>query len=75
MQRRFKVILEKNDSNGYTVTVPALPGCVTQGKNKSEALERIREAIQGYLEALEIEGLPMPESDIDVAEVEVAYGV
>jgi len=74
MQRRFKVILEKNDSNGYTVTVPALPGCVTQGKNKDEALERIQEAIQGYLEALEIEGLPIPDSDIDVAEVEVAYG-
>lgn len=74
MQRRFKVILEKNESNGYTVTVPALPGCVTQGKDKDEALERIQEAIQGYLEALELEGLPIPDSDIDVAEVEVAYG-
>jgi len=74
MQRRFKVILEKNESNGYTVTVPALPGCVTQGKNKDEALERIQEAIQGYLEALKIEGLPIPDSDIDIAEVEVAYG-
>ncbi len=74
MQRRFKVILEKNDSNGYTVTIPALPGCVTQGKNKDEALERIQEAIQGYLETLEIEGLPVPDSDIDVAEVEVVYG-
>ncbi|CEO89553.1 type II toxin-antitoxin system HicB family antitoxin [Syntrophaceticus schinkii] len=52
MQRSFKVVLEKNDSNCYTVTVPALPGCVTQGKNKDEALARIREAIQGYLEAL-----------------------
>jgi antitoxin HicB len=47
MQRSFKVVLEKNDSNYYTVTVPALPGCVTQGKNKDEALARIREAIQG----------------------------
>jgi antitoxin HicB len=75
MQRSFKVVLEKNDSNGYTVTVPALPGCVTQGKNKDEALARIREAIQGYLETLELEGLPIPDSDIDIAEVEVAYGV
>lgn len=31
MQRRFKVILEKNESGGFTVTVPALPGCITQG--------------------------------------------
>jgi predicted RNase H-like HicB family nuclease len=74
MQRRFKVILEKNENNGYTVTVPALPGCVTQGKNKDEALERIQEAIQGYLEALKIEGLPIPDSAIEIAGVEVAYG-
>ncbi|HHV33962.1 MAG TPA: type II toxin-antitoxin system HicB family antitoxin [Syntrophomonadaceae bacterium] len=46
------------------LTVPALPGCVIQGKNKDEALARIREAIQGYLEALEIEELPMPDSDM-----------
>jgi predicted RNase H-like HicB family nuclease len=46
MQRSFKVVLEKNDSNCYTVTVPALPGCVTQGKNKDEALARIREAFR-----------------------------
>ena len=75
MQRSFKVVLEKNDSNCYTVTVPALPGCVTQGKNKDEALARIREAIQGYLETLEIEGLPMPDSDIDIAEVEVTESI
>ncbi|MGD0152648.1 MAG: type II toxin-antitoxin system HicB family antitoxin [Thermacetogeniaceae bacterium] len=74
MSRRFKVVLEKNDSGGYTVTVPALPGCVTQGKSRDEALERIQEAIEGFLEALAIEGLPIPADDIDISEVEVAYG-
>lgn len=74
MSRRFKVVLEKNDSGGYTVTVPALPGCVTQGKSRDEALERIQEAIEGFLEALAIEGLPIPVNDIDISEVEVAYG-
>ena len=45
----YKVILERNeDEEGcYTATVPALPGCVTQGLTKGETLERAKEAIQG----------------------------
>ncbi len=55
MQRRFKVILEWNeDEGGYTVTVPALPGCIAEGDTLEEALENTREAIAGYLEALSI---------------------
>ena len=48
---KYKVVLERNedDEGYYTVTVPALPGCVTQGRTKEEALERAKEAIQGYL--------------------------
>lgn len=52
MQRRFKVILEKNESGGFTVTVPSLPGCVTQGRDRREALEHVQEAIEGFLEHL-----------------------
>lgn len=61
--RRFKVILHENESGGFTVTVPNLPGCVTQGKDQEEALARVKEAIEGFLEALEIEGLPRPDWD------------
>jgi len=75
MQRRFKVILDKNESGGFTVTVPALPGCITQGKNREEALEHVQEAIEGFLEALEIEGLPIPGSDVDIEEVQIGYGL
>jgi len=74
MQRRFKVVLDKNESGGFTVTVPALPGCITQGRNREEALERAQEAIEGFLEALEIEGLPIPDGDVDIEEVQVSYG-
>jgi len=74
MQRRFKVILEKNDSGGFTVTVPELPGCVTQGRNRKEALEHVQEAIEGFLEALQIEGLPIPSSTVvEMDEVQVSY--
>jgi len=52
MTRRFKVILELNEGEGcYTVTVPALPGCITEGNSIQEALDNAREAIIGYLES------------------------
>ncbi|HHV56398.1 MAG TPA: type II toxin-antitoxin system HicB family antitoxin [Firmicutes bacterium] len=55
MLRRFKVILEWDEEVGaYTVTVPALPGCVTQGRTVEESLERVREAITGYLKAMKL---------------------
>ena len=74
MQRIFKVILEKNESGGFTVTVPELPGCVTKGRNRKEALEHVQEAIEGFLEALVIEGLPIPSSTIvEMDEVRVSY--
>ncbi|KJR96910.1 MAG: antitoxin HicB [Peptococcaceae bacterium BRH_c4a] len=72
MQRRFKVILDWNeDGGGYTVTVPALPGCVTQGDTIEESLERAQDAIEGFIEALKIIGEPIPVSDVEIAEVQV----
>ena len=46
----FKVVLEKDEDGGYAVTVPSLPGCISQGDTKEEALKNIREAIELYLE-------------------------
>jgi len=50
---RFKVVLEPSDEGGYTVYVPSLPGCVSEGETKEEALANIREAIELYLESVE----------------------
>ena len=50
---RFKVILEPSDDGGFTVYVPVLPGCISEGETKEEALENIREAINLYLEPVE----------------------
>ena len=47
---RLKVILEPSDEGGYTVSVPALPGCISEGDSRDEALQNIREAIELYLE-------------------------
>ena len=47
---RLKILLEKSDEGGYTASVPALPGCISEGDNRAEALSNIREAIELYLE-------------------------
>ena len=46
---KFKVVLEKGEGDVFTVTVPELPGCISQGKNKEEALKNIKEAIELHL--------------------------
>jgi predicted RNase H-like HicB family nuclease len=47
---KYKIILEKTDE-GYSVSVPGLPGCWSQGSTEEEAVENIRDAIQEYLAA------------------------
>ena len=47
---RYAVVLEREPDGGYVVSVPALPGCVSQGDTRAAALANIREAIELYLE-------------------------
>ncbi|OGY69628.1 MAG: hypothetical protein A3H61_04725 [Candidatus Jacksonbacteria bacterium RIFCSPLOWO2_02_FULL_44_20] len=56
----YTVILEPADEGGYTVTVPALPGCSTEGETFEEAIAMARDAIEGYLESLIKHGEPIP---------------
>ena len=59
---QYTVVLEPDeDGRGFTVRVPALPGCITEGRNREEALVNAREAIAGFIEALEKAGEPVPE--------------
>jgi predicted RNase H-like HicB family nuclease len=46
----LKVVLEPSDEGGYTIFVPSLPGCISEGDSVTEALANIREAIELYLE-------------------------
>ena len=50
---KLKVILEPSEKGGYTVYVPSLPGCISEGDTKEEALANIKEAIVLYLEPVE----------------------
>jgi predicted RNase H-like HicB family nuclease len=50
---KLKVVLEPSDDGGFTVFVPALPGCISEGESKEEAIKNIREAIDLYVEPVE----------------------
>lgn len=59
---KYTIILEPDtEEGGYTVTVPALPGCITQGETVEQCIERVHEAIEGYIESLLADGEPIPE--------------
>ncbi|MBV9212290.1 MAG: type II toxin-antitoxin system HicB family antitoxin [Actinobacteria bacterium] len=60
-EREFEVILQPEAEGGFSVSVPALPGCASQGDTREEALANVKEAIEGYLESLGAHGDPIPE--------------
>ncbi len=59
---RYRVLIEQDEESLYVVEVPSLPGCISQGQTRTEALDNIREAIAGYLESLNDHGEPIPPS-------------
>ncbi|MBF0491728.1 MAG: type II toxin-antitoxin system HicB family antitoxin [Deltaproteobacteria bacterium] len=50
---KLKIVLEPSDEGGFTIWVPALPGCISEGNSREEALKNIQEAISLYLEEVE----------------------
>ena len=72
---RFLVYMEPAEEGGYIVSAPALPGCVTQGETKEEALAMIQDAIRGYITSLRKHGESLPfgyeAGEVEVVEVEV----
>jgi len=70
---KYTVVLEQEADGGYIARAPALPGCVSQGDSRSEALANIREAIEVYLEDCRQAGETVPtEVDKEFVEVEAA---
>lgn len=72
MIRHYTVIIEPGEDGYYVVHVPALPGCITQGRTLDEAGANAKEAIEAYLESLRKHGQPIPAPDsVRVTEVAV----
>ena len=55
----WKVVLEKDEDNYFTITVPSLPGCISQGKTRKDALKNIKEAIELHVISLAEDGIPL----------------
>jgi len=64
-QHTRQVILYKDEDGYWIVECPSLKGCHSQGRTKEEALSNIKEAIAGYIAALEEDGLHVPEDDFE----------
>lgn len=62
MRYSYKILLTKEEEGGYMVTVPALPGCITQGDNIEEAMAMAQEAIELYIEELQARGEKIPDN-------------
>jgi predicted RNase H-like HicB family nuclease len=59
---KYRVILEQDEDGVFVAEVPALPGCISQGATRAEALTNIQEAVEAYLERLRAHGEPIPPS-------------
>lgn len=63
---KLRVIIEQDENGYYIAEVPALPGCLSQGKSQEEAIDNIKEAIEGWLEVMESRQSFDPEQSVAV---------
>jgi predicted RNase H-like HicB family nuclease len=59
---KYRVLVEQDEDGMFVAEVPSLPGCISQGETRADALLNIQEAIEAYLETLEAHGEPIPPS-------------
>ena len=61
---KIKVVLEPSEEGGYTAIIPSLPGCISEGDTKEEALRNIQEALELYLEPVEDDQIFAPNAEM-----------
>lgn len=59
---KYRVLIEQDEDGVFVAEVPALPGCISQGQTREEAVHNIQEAIEVYLESLKTHNEPIPPS-------------
>ena len=57
---KYRVLIQQDEDGVFVATCPSLPGCISEGKTRAEAVKNIREAIDGYIESLKEHGVPIP---------------
>jgi predicted RNase H-like HicB family nuclease len=66
-----QVVISRGQDGYWVAECPSLPGCVSQGHTRDEAIENIKEAIDSYIAALRDDGLPVPEDTLDTTVIAV----
>ena len=59
---KFRVLIDEDEDGVFVAEVPSLPGCISQGATRAEALHNVKEAIEGYLDSLRAHDEPIPPS-------------
>jgi predicted RNase H-like HicB family nuclease len=57
---KYRILIEQDEDGIFVAEVPSLPGCISQGSTRSEAVKNIKEAVEGYLESLKKHDEPVP---------------
>lgn len=57
---KYRILIEIDEDGIFTATCPSLPGCISDGKSRQEAITNIKDAIKGYIESLEKHNEPVP---------------
>jgi antitoxin HicB len=57
---KYRILIEQDEDKMFVAEVPSLPGCISQGKTRNEAVENAKDAIKGYLESLKKHNEPIP---------------
>ena len=66
-----QVIIYSGEDGYFVAECPSLPGCISQGKTREEAIANVKEAIAGYIAALEEDNLPVPNENFDAMVIAV----
>ena len=57
---KYRVLIEQDEDGIYVIEAPSLPGCISQGRTRAEALDNIKEAMAAYIESLDAHNEPIP---------------
>jgi predicted RNase H-like HicB family nuclease len=66
---QYRIIIQQDEDGVYVAKCPSLPGCITQGKTRTEVLDNIKDAISGYLTSLKKHNEPIPSIEEELVEV------
>jgi predicted RNase H-like HicB family nuclease len=66
---KYRVLIQQDEDGVFVAKCPSLPGCISQGKTREDALTNIKDAVRGYLESLKKHNEPLPSVEEELVEV------